>query len=573
MNYLRLKYGILFFFCNWLIGSVPLAAQHRVSEEEVNTQKVFIDASKEKILGKYENAIYLYKEVLKRDKDNHPAAYELARIYYARENIDKSIKSIQMAIALEPNNEWYQLFLAGVYDENGNPREAVKIYRKLVEQAPNNDYFLEKLAFSLVKANEIKAAIDVYDQFEDRFGISEDISRRKHRLYLGLGNQGKAAAELEKLIRSAPSNTDYYHMLASFYQQTGKNNQASEVYERIIAVDSTDVRASIALAGENTKGGGGISYLKNLRPVFEKGEVNIDLKIKELIPYIHEVADTQEPELVKTTLELAAILEQVHPQEAKSYSAYGDLLYYSGDKTSALVKYQKAMELNKSIFTVWEQIMYIQTELNQFESLLELTEKAMDRFPNKAKAYYFNGLAQGQLKNHKKAVNSLKQSLMMSRKDPPLQVDIYNHLATEYYQLGKFEASDQSFEKALDLNPKDHRVLNRYAFYLALRASELNKAKEMAAKANELAPNQPNYQDTYGWILYKMKEYEASKDWISKALANGGDSNPIILEHYGDALYQLKETDQAVSYWQQALEKGGASSLLEKKIANRQLYE
>ena len=42
----------------------------RVSEEEINTQKVFIDASREKILQNYENAAYLFKEVLKRDKTN-----------------------------------------------------------------------------------------------------------------------------------------------------------------------------------------------------------------------------------------------------------------------------------------------------------------------------------------------------------------------------------------------------------------------------------------------------------------------------------------------------------------------
>ena len=49
----------------------------QVSEKEVNLQKVFIDASKEKILGNYETAASLFLEVLKEDKDNHAAAYEL----------------------------------------------------------------------------------------------------------------------------------------------------------------------------------------------------------------------------------------------------------------------------------------------------------------------------------------------------------------------------------------------------------------------------------------------------------------------------------------------------------------
>ena len=571
MKISRLKYCIYCVLSIALLGNTPLLAQVQISEEEVNTQKVFIDASKEKILGNYENAIYLFKEVLKRDKDNDVAAYELARIYEAREELDKAVQSIKMALKLAPDNEWYQLFLADAYENSGQPRDAAKIFRKLLKQFPENPFYYERLAFSLVRAKEIEKAIDTYNQMEKKFGISEDISRRKHRLYLGVGNQKKAANELERLIQSAPSNIDYYHMLAGYYQQVGNEGSAKGVYQRILAIDSTDVRASIALAGSKKTEGDDASYLSSLRAVFEKSDVPIDLKMKEFIPYIQKVVNEPDPELNKTALELAAILERVHPKEAKAYSAHADLLYHSGDLATALEKYQTALTLNKSIFTIWEQMMYIHTEMNNFEALLPLTEDAIDRFPNKAKAYYFNGLAKGQLKNHREAVNSFKQGLLMSRRNPPLQLDIYNHLATEYYQLGQYEKSDEAFERALSLNPKDHRVLNRYSYYLALRGAALDKAKEMSSVANELAPNQPTYQDTYGWVLYQMKEYKAAKEWIAKALDNGGDVFPDILEHYGDVLYQLEDTASAITYWKQALEKGSDSELLEKKVAEGKL--
>ena len=71
---LLLLFGGIFFSFNAL-------GQKTYSEEEVNTEKIFIEASQEKILGNYENAVDLYNEVLKRDKDNHAAAYELARMY------------------------------------------------------------------------------------------------------------------------------------------------------------------------------------------------------------------------------------------------------------------------------------------------------------------------------------------------------------------------------------------------------------------------------------------------------------------------------------------------------------
>lgn len=569
MNYLRL----IFFFC--LISLSQLSqAQFQVSEEEVNTQKVFIDATKEKLLGNYENAATLFKEVLKRDKTNHAAAYELARIYDFLDVKDKALQSIKMAIALSPDNQWYQMFLGGLYEDAGKQKDAAKLYTELLKEYPRDAFYYEKLAYVHVKAQNPEKAIKVLDDMEKNFGVHEDISTRKHRIYLGMGNKKKAANELENLIRYAPSNIDYYHMLAGFHEQMGDIEDAKAVYQRILEVDPADVKSSIALAGSTKGNSNDISYLNELKPLFEKDDVNIDLKIKELYPYIDQVANgAASPELTITTIELAELLEATHPREAKSYAALGDLLYYSGDKPGALRKYQKAININKSIFPVWEQVMYIHLEQQNFEELLTVSEDALDRFPNQAMGYYFNGLALGRNAKHRDAVNSLHQALLMSRKNPALQIDIHNHLATEYFQLEQFDKAYQSFDKALKINPNDPMVLNRYSYFLAAKGDDLEKAKSMSALSNELAPNQPRFQDTYGWILYRMKEYKAAKEWINKAISNGGDQLPEVLEHYGDVLFQLKDTEEAISYWQKALEKGSTAPNLEKKITDRKLYE
>ncbi len=573
MRLLSIKY---YFLLTTLLSSValpPIYGQVQISEEEINTQKIFIDASKEKILGNYENAVYLFKEVIKRDKKNDAALYELARIYDVQEKNDNALHSIKEALSLEPENVWYEMFLADLHDKMGKPKEAAKVFEGLVAQDGENTYYYEKWAFFLVKAGDASKAIKVYDKLESKFGINEDLSGKKYRLYLGLGDQKKAAEELEILAKSAPSNTDYKHMLAGFYQQVGDQNKAEEIYKQILSIDPDDAYASIALAEKLKDGGDDISYLNTLKPVFEKPDVSIDIKIKELIPYIQKLANSGDTVLAKKIVELAEILVEVHPEEAKSYSAFGDILYYSGDNQTALEKYQKALKLNKAVFTIWEQVMYINLELSNFEALLQTSEEAIDFFPNQAKAYYFNGVANGQLKRHREAISSLQQALLMSRKNPILRLDIYNHMAIEYYQLEDFDKSDIAFDEALKINPNVPSILNRYSYYLALRSDKLAKAKEMCAKANELDPNNPYYQDTYGWIFYKIKEYSTAKEWISKAMANGGDEMPDILEHYGDVLFQLDDVENAIINWQKALEKGSTSKILEKKITDRQLYE
>ena len=67
-------------------------------------------------------------------------------------------------------------------------------------------------------------------------------------------------------------------------------------------------------------------------------------------------------------------------------------------------------------------------------------------------------------------------------------------------------------------------------------------------------------------------EYKEAKVYIEKAL-NGSDISGTIIEHYGDILFKLGEVDKAVMQWQKAKGMDESSELIDKKIADRKLYE
>ena len=115
--------------------------------------------------------------------------------------------------------------------------------------------------------------------------------------------------------------------------------------------------------------------------------------------------------------------------------------------------------------------------------------------------------------------------------------------------------------------------MNNYRYYLSLRADSLDKAERMSLLSNTLQPNTSSFQDTYAWILYKNAKYADAKIWLEKALENGAKNNGTILEHYGDVLYKLGDTEKAFEYWQKAKQTGESSEFLDKKIADKQLYE
>ena len=563
---LLLLFGGIFFSFNAL-------GQKTYSEEEVNTEKIFIEASQEKILGNYENAVDLYNEVLKRDKDNHAAAYELARMYDVLDENDKAEKAIKLAIKLDKSNEWYQSFLADHYQKLNNDKEAANVFGNLVKQYPNNKYFYQKQAYFLVRSKNIPDAIKIFDRIEAKFGLTEELIEKKHSLYLGLGKQKKATRELQKLTNTFPTNIEYHYMLANHFQRIGKNEKAKEIFQKILILDPKDAQANIALASSNNGEESNAIFLSTLKPIFQQEDVDIDLKIKEMIPYIQKVANTGNKKLADAVIELAQILTDVHPNDAKSFSVYGDLLNHSERPKEALVKYMQTLKLDNSVFTVWEQVMYLNLELNDFDALLKTSNEALDLFPNKAKAYYLNGIANSEKRNYTDAIDGFQQALMMSAKNNRMRDDIHGRLGEVYHNSKKYTQSDKNFEKALKLNPDAFTILDSYSFHLALRGDQLVKAEQMSKRSIELQPNQPRLQDTYGWILYKMKNYIGAKEWLEKAMTNGGESMPTLLEHYGDILFKLNDKEQALLYWQKAQEKGSSSELLYKKITNKQLFE
>jgi tetratricopeptide (TPR) repeat protein len=93
----------------------------------------------------------------------------------------------------------------------------------------------------------------------------------------------------------------------------------------------------------------------------------------------------------------------------------------------------------------------------------------------------------------------------------------------------------------------------------------------MAGKLIEKHPDNPTYLDTYAWILYMMEDYKQAKKYLEKAAAKA--TNGTILEHYGDVLYKLGETELALQQWMKAKQLGESSDLIDKKIAQKKLYE
>jgi len=94
---------------------------------------------------------------------------------------------------------------------------------------------------------------------------------------------------------------------------------------------------------------------------------------------------------------------------------------------------------------------------------------------------------------------------------------------------GENEAAIQAYEKVLSVSPNELTSLNNAAWLYSLEKDP--KAEVLAAKAYEIAPNNPAVLDTYGWILHQSGKTAEAKPLIKKALTLLPD-NVEIQKHW-----------------------------------------
>ena len=532
---------------------------------------LFIDAKKEALLGNYIKAEAMFLSVIGKDPRRDAAYYELAQLYALQGNLTDAQRMAEKAVALDPTNHWYQISLAEMCQRNQNFSCAVKIYEDLVRQFPENMEVHFQLAACYVYVGKVSDALGELDRIEEKLGVSEELVRQKEKLYLYLNRVEEAAASIRKLITAFPEESRYYAWLAELYMSNDMPEKALTVYQTIAEKFPDDPYIHISLSDYYRKQGNEQKALEELKAGFSNPRLDIDTKIQVMLTYysVNELFDRILPQ----AMELARILIETHPEDPKAYSMYADFLTRDNRFSEARDAFYKVISIDSSKFLVWESLLRVEAELEDYQAMKNDSRRMIDLFPLQPLGYLFNGVAQMQLKEYEGATEAFRTGSGFVVANNLLLSQFMAYLGDACYQAGDITASFEYYDKTLQLDPNNSYVLNNYSYYLALRKEKLEKAETMAQKAVQLDPANSSNLDTYGWVLYVMNRFEDAETWIRKAMDTGGADNPVIMEHYGDVLYKLGRKEDSLQYWKKAAGLGKGSEWLGKKIQDGVLYE
>ena len=540
-------------------------------KEEIALKHLLIKATTEKVLGNFEEAEKLYLECLKIDSKSAVTYFELSGIYLLGAFEEKAIGHAEKAVVYNPNNGWYKTNLAVIYQELKLYEKAEVLYKELITLFPERSEYHFTLAEAYLYQGKIKDALEVYDAIEEILGPSDDLIIHKHKLYLRLGESEKAIAEIQKLIDQNPANIGYYGLLAELYENEGDESKALEIYNTIVKIDPSNGTVHLSLYEYYRYHGNQDKAFSELALAFENSTVDIDTKMQIMLQFF---TNSERNEKVKTqAYGLANILVDIHSSEAKSFSMYGDFLSRDGKLKEALQMFKKAAALDSGKFPIWSQIVFLESDLKEFELLEKDTRSALEVFPTHPTFYFFNGIANIQLKRYDKAIESLLTGKEMVFDNAQLQAEFYQYLGDAYHAKKEHVKSDESYNSSLEFNRYNPYVLNNYSYYLSLRKENLGLAEDMAKEANNQVPDSPNFIDTYAWVLFIKGNYQEAETLLKKAISLSPSPNGAILEHFGDVLFKLNKIEKAVISWQEAKETGEASQLVEQKILKKYYIE
>lgn len=499
------------------------------------------------------------------------------------------------------------LMLAGeTYLQNGNPEKAEIFFSKATKLDPNSPSKRTSLALAHLAQGDGAIAMDELEKISlDDKGVTADLALISAQLRRG--QIDKALKAIDALEKKQPENPSIQNIRAgallaqkdivgarksyekalvikpTYYPAAAglaaldlaekKPDNAQKRFERIIAADTKNTSALLALAELRANFGGTAQEVTNLIGKAISANPN-DLTARlALIQFYLQKKDTKQA-LLAANDAVAAM-----PERPELLDALGRTQQMSGDLNQALNTFgklatlqpvspiphmrlagihisnknneeavkslHKALEIKPDLIEAQRGLILIAVEAGKTTDALNMSQQLQKQYPKEAIGYSLEGDIQARNKLWTKSINILRIGLKQTNsselliklhlaliasgdsgeaekvvanwlKEHPKDVAVRIHLGDTATSRKDFGQAVQHYRAALDIQPENAFILNNLAWASGQLKSP--KALEYAEKANQLAPDQPPFMDTQAMLMAEKGETAKAIELLRKAL-------------------------------------------------------
>jgi len=491
--------------------------------------------------GDLEGAAELFLQALEMDPHSAKLCQRLAACYVDSERISQGVKDLSRLAETTPDSFTLQRWLALLLQLEGKSRLAEQRYRKAIALDPGAHEPPLELAVILLAEGRDREAIDVLETA----GSSVDDHYEMAALRAGI--HSRLAAESDDR------------------EEAVEHRRAAIVaLESIPDPESGAFRRQLALIQLYTLN-------RHFAPAFGivaemLADENNDALKREIAAYTVSALIRNEADIL---VEAISDLSGGYSQNASMLLFFGDLLATINRSDLALEFYKAVIEKDSAPADAFTKAALIL--LQQDESAARaLVNQALEKLPDSPELWAIRARLRISNEAYRDAIQDLERAIELLRgaeQAHPKTLAIYIFwLASAQERIGDIERAAEGFQECIEILPDFAEAYNYIAYMWAEAGVNLGRAREMAAKALRLEPENGAYIDTMAWIDFREGRYRESLEKLKRAHRLLPD-DPTILDHLGDVYSALDRDEEAMDSWRKALELDPDNEAVAEKLA------
>jgi tetratricopeptide (TPR) repeat protein len=561
---------ILLFFSLIVLASCGTTKPSVVTDENhAKFQQYFYQGEKAKMAGNFEIAINYFNTALKFEEVS-AAHYEISKLCSQLPKFEKMGRDhIKRAVEMEPTNSWYLKDLGYYEIYAGDIKDGIKHFDLAVKYSANPIPILNEY-LNVIGNYDLNQAANVLTQIAAIQGEDEDVARKRFELMSAQGNFKEAGKVLEDFESKNKVEDEYYFYLLEFYREYNLKAEASNWLKHMKEVIPNNGKLLLEESGELAISGQDAKSYEVLKKSIASGDLGWYDAIDVLKKYEELVA--QDKKFVKPLWE---IFDLTFNQFKSEYQCLVQLSFVANHQNNYVRQEEMlklALDLYKSDLLVWQFLLENQKQQRKWNDLVKYSNEALELYPTDAEVYYYAGLGYLKLQDYTKSLELLSTGRDLVIENPELLSQFYSSLGSVYFKTDNWTECQNSFEQALIQNPDNATGLNNYAYYLALKKVQLDKALGIIQYAVSMQPNNAIYLDTFGFVLFQKKQYQNALVQLEIA-AGIMQTDQEIWEHLGDTYFMLGNEAKALECWNKALTLNPTHSKLKEKVNQKKFIE
>lgn len=521
-----------------------------------------------------------YKEAMKKADwgiKRHPETslfYQHALRLSFHYGSERKTRSLVRAILERFPGDPEAVHLAGmIYDNLGMNKEAEKAYLDACALAPDSPGILVNYISFLVRNGRPDEALALGPRAEmlveracslsvEQEGLSNllNISDLTYRLHLTLG------LAYDNLNGYQDAKRHYNIALEERQGDRAVSLKLAEIYLKEDKPDSAITVLNYAIS--SNRGDAGLMKVMGLA-LYQKGDCQSALAYFGGASTLNPSDDQTHYYLARTLYELRKPLDAMREIEAavRLNPSPSNLIYkgflqlYAGYTDEGSVTLLSVADKDMpEAFSLLGSAMEIRGKNRLAEKYYRKAAEAAPDDPGKTKKLLSFLRAHGKEKD----IEPFLRRLTEMAPDNP---SAWYELAMWHYEYGDITVCDYAFAQTEALILSDTvwtknqetvnflaGVLNNWAYTLAKKGGDLEKAKKLSQRAQEFSPDNPVYLDTHAWIYFKMGDKDKARSYIERALSLLEKPDPEIYSHAAEIYRALGMEDKAREYEKKARE-------------------